>query len=221
MYYGLYQFIIFKPFSAVILAAIQIAVWRHFHQDEPTRLDAANWVFRVVQVATLLWALYCVLMIWRGTLLLLLFFFFFFFFLCTLTQSARPVTMHLRTFGGAGAKIFWVKLLVAVTAIQRLILSAAENRHRLPHKDGLNQYQISLRIQHILISLEMVVFTVIFFFVFTAREVASFPPLGKELLPSGVVEVAPPVGAKLKAIFSVFDVIPAAGSDGILRAIRH
>jgi len=186
------QLLIFKPIFTAILSAIEIDTTANHSITitEKHHLHKVAWAFRILTAIVLFIVLYALFSLYRM--------------LNHRMTGNRPVL-----------KFFSIKLLVALTIVQRIILEGLVSHQKLKGIKLQSPEDRSVRIQQLLISLEMVIFSVIFFFVFSYKDnyKVNFGEVDKELVSNhdvaknyDKVNNNSSLSQKLAVVFSLFDV---------------
>jgi hypothetical protein len=106
--------------------SFSVVLERHSNHD----LNKVGWAFRILTAITLFICLIGLLALLRSSY--------------TLIKHKNPI-----------AKILSIKVLVAVTIVQKIILTALVNNGTLKDKDNQTAYERSIRIQHVYIILSL------------------------------------------------------------------
>lgn len=147
------QFVILKPILALSMALLEIKVhdlehpYHKDNADEIARLGRLENLVVFLTFVVVVTALYALFNCYFATKALL--------------QGLHPLT-----------KFIAIKALVAVTIVQRLLCKAALATGNMPGNNaiGLDPEEQALRIQNFLICIDMVLFTIVFYFAFSYTE---------------------------------------------------
>jgi len=145
--YSMLQFVALKPFLALALALLEIKD----HETPHSNHSAVHTIERAMSLVQIVTAICVIIALYA---------------LFNLYKVTKPLLVGLNPL----AKFLAIKALVAFTILQRLILTLLVYKHVIKGNGHTSADMRSLRLQNFLISIEMVFFTVVFFFVFSYSE---------------------------------------------------
>jgi len=141
------QFVFCKPLLALALSVLEIKEHEtpHSNHQKTHTLEKGLVLVQIFTAVVVTVALYALFNLYKVTK--------------TLLVGLSPL-----------AKFLSIKALVALTILQRLVLTGMVSRHIIKGTATATAEERSLRLENFLISIEMVFFTVLFFFVFAYNE---------------------------------------------------